>query len=133
MFSGVFVRMACSQACWDASLGHLVGGRLSASRGPVGPCAPWRLGFLGSPRICTFKWVLDALSLLNDFVRQVVVSRGDAGLIGWATWLRDDLGSRPYVWLRPDFVSPSPFLVIKDNEAQTSRILVERILWGLRA
>ena len=28
------------------------------------------------------------------------------------------LHSRPYAWLRPDFVPPSPFLVIKDPLTQ---------------
>ena len=35
------------------------------------------------------------------------------------------MSSRPYVWLRPDFVPPSPFLVFKDPQTQSSRILVE--------
>ena len=70
-------------------------------------------------------WIFDSLGLLNEFVRQVVTSRKDSGLCSWANWLREDLGSSPYAWLRPDFVPPSPFLVIKDKEAQTSRILVE--------
>ena len=30
-----------------------------------------------------------------------------------------------YAWLRPDLVPPSPFLVIKDADAQTSQILVK--------
>ena len=38
---------------------------------------------------------------------------------------REDLSSRPYVWLRPDFVLPSPFLIVKDPQTQSSRILVE--------
>ena len=40
-------------------------------------------------------------------------------------WLREDLSSRPYAWLRPDFVPPSPFLVVKDPQTKPSRILVE--------
>ena len=72
-----------------------------------------------------YKWVFDALELLDDFTGQVVVSRKDAGLHKWAIWLREDLGSRPYAWLRPVRVSPSPFLVVKDLQTQTSRILVE--------
>ena len=43
----------------------------------------------------------------------------------WTNWLREDLGSRPYAWLRPDFVPPSPFLVVEDPQTQVSRILVE--------
>ena len=62
---------------------------------------------------------------MNDFLKQVVVSRRDVGIRKWVSWLREDLGSRPYSWLRPDFVPPSPFLVIKDPQTQSSRILVE--------
>ena len=40
------------------------------------------------------------------------------------SWLREDLSSGSYGWLRPDFVLPSPFLVIKNPQTQ-SRILVE--------
>ena len=35
------------------------------------------------------------------------------------------MGARPYAWLRPHFVPPSPFLVIRDPGAQASRNLVE--------
>ena len=55
----------------------------------------------------------DALAFLDDFTRQVVVSRKDAGLHQWANWLREDSGSKPYAWLRPDFVPPSPFLLLR--------------------
>ena len=41
--------------------------------------------------------------------RQVVVPRRDLGIRKWTRWLREDLSSRPYAWLRPDFVPPSPF------------------------
>ena len=43
------------------------------------------------------------------FVKQVVLARRDTRLLSWANWSREDLGSRPYAWLRPDFVSPFPF------------------------
>ena len=43
----------------------------------------------------------------------------------WTLWLREDVGSRPHAWLRPDFVPPSPFLIVKDPQSQISRILVE--------
>ena len=69
--------------------------------------------------------VFDSLDILNDFTGQVVVSRRDAGVRKWTDWLREDLGPRPYAWLRPDFVPPSPFLVVKDPLTETSRILVE--------
>ena len=47
------------------------------------------------------------------------------GVRRWNRWLREDLSSRPCAWLRPDFVPPSPFLVVKDPQTQSSRILVE--------
>ena len=34
-------------------------------------------------------------------------------------------GSRPYAWLRPDFVPPSQFLVVKDPLTEASRIFVK--------
>ena len=43
----------------------------------------------------------------------------------WSNWLREDLGSRPCAWLRPDYVPPSPFLVITDPQTQMSKTLVE--------
>ena len=63
--------------------------------------------------------VFDSLGLLNDFLKQVVVSRRDIGFRKWTRWLREDLGSRPYVWLRPDFVPPSPFLIVKDPQTHS--------------
>ena len=62
---------------------------------------------------------------MNGFLRQVVVSRRDDGIRQWKRWLREDLSSRPYVWLRPDFVPPPPFLVVQDPHSQSSRIIVE--------
>ena len=38
------------------------------------------------------------------------------------------LAVRPYGWLRPDFVPPSSFLVVKDPQTKSSRILVEPLL-----
>ena len=35
---------------------------------------------------------------------RLLSSRRDDGIRRWARWLREDLSSRPYVWLRPDFV-----------------------------
>ena len=72
-----------------------------------------------------YKWVFDSHEVLNEFTKQVVVSRREVGVRKWTNWLREDLGSRPYVWLRLDFVPPSPFLVVKDPQPQVSRILVE--------
>ena len=72
-----------------------------------------------------YKWVFDSLEVLNGFLWQVVVLRRDIGIRKWTRWLREDLSSRPYVWLRLDFVPPSSFLVVKDPLSQSSRILVE--------
>ena len=63
-----------------------------------------------------YKWVFDSLELLNCFLQQVVISCRDIGIRKWTRWLREDLGSIPYAWLRPDFVPPSPFLVVKDPD-----------------
>ena len=71
-----------------------------------------------------YRWVFDFFEVLNGFVRQVVISRRDEGIRRWNQWLREDLSSRPYAWLRPDFVPPSPFLVIHDSSTQSSRIIV---------
>ena len=76
---------------------------------------PWSLGQLDLHCFC--EWVFDSLGLLNDFLRQVVVSRRDILIRQWTMWLREDLSSRPYAWLRPDFV--------KDPQTKSSRILVE--------
>ena len=61
--------------------------------------------------------------MLNGFVRQVAISRRDEGIRRWNRWLREDLSSRPYAWLRPDFVPPSPFLVIHDPHTQSSALV----------
>ena len=58
---------------------------------------------------------------MSDFLKQVVVSRRDVGIRKWVSWLREDFSS----WLRPDFVLPSPFLVVKDSQTQSTRFLVE--------
>ena len=62
---------------------------------------------------------------MNDFLRQVVVCRRDIWIRKWTRWLREDLSSRPYAELRPDFVPPSPFLVVTDPQTESSRILVK--------
>ena len=62
---------------------------------------------------------------MASFGKQVIVCRRDICLRKWVIWLREDLSCRPYAWLRADFVPPSPFLVVKDPQTQSSRILVE--------
>ena len=102
---------------WDAVCRH----------GPCGPtCSlhPWDEWVI--PDLYGFyKWVFDSLDTLNDVTGHVVVSGREAGVRKPTNWLREDLGSRPHAWLWPDFVPPSPFLVVKDPLTKTSRILVE--------
>ena len=64
---------------------------------------PGIIGFLLIFMVST--WVFDSLEVLNGFQKQVVVSRRDLGIRKWVNWLREDLSSRPYAWLRPDFCS----------------------------
>ena len=113
-----------TQSRWDALLGFW---DAVCRHGPCGPLSshhPWDSGV--PPDLHGFyKWVFDSLELLNGFLRQVAISRRDVGIRKWTRWLREDLSSRPYVWLRPDFVPPSPFLVVKDPQTGSSRILVE--------
>ena len=73
----------------------------------------------------SLHFIPDSLEGLNCFLTQVVVSSRDIGIRKWCNWLREDLSSRPYACLRPDFGPPSPFLVIKDTQTGSSRILVE--------
>ena len=90
--------------------------------------SPSPLGWVGPPDLHGFyKWGFDSLDILNDFTGQ---GRREAGMRKWTDWLREDLGSRAYAWLRPDFVLPSPFLVVKDPFAEASGILVEPHLIG---
>ena len=92
--------------------------------GPISSLEPWDWWI--PPDVHGFlRWVFDSLELLNDFLQQVVVSRRDIGIRKWVHWLREDLGSRPYAWLKPDFVPLSPVLVVKDPQTESSRILVE--------
>ena len=56
------------------------------------------------------------------FLSRLSSVAGNVGIREWTRWLREDFGSRPYAWLRPDFVPPSPFLVVKDPQTQSSRI-----------
>ena len=56
-----------------------------------------------------YKWAMDTLALLNEFVLKVVRHRQTSRSIAWANWIREDLASRPYKWLRPEFV---PLLLI---------------------
>ena len=59
------------------------------------------------------------------FFKSLLFLVGMMGSVRWTRWLGEDFSSRPYVWLRPDFVPPSPFLVVQDPQTPSSRILVE--------
>ena len=49
--------------------------------------------------------------------------------IAWSNWIREDLASRPYKWLRPEFVPPAPYLVCKPQDSPNgSGILVQPAL-----
>ena len=100
-------------------------GRLSVIMVLVVLSLPLILGKSGFFRIYMVFTSGFLIPLRNDFLKEVVVSRRDVGIRKWTRWLREDLSSRPYSWLRPDFVPPSPFLVIKDPQTQSSRILIE--------
>ena len=63
-----------------------------------------------------YKWVFDALGLLNDFVKQVVIDRRDASVRRCLAL--GDLGAWPYASLQPDFVLPSSHLVVRDFDAE---------------
>ena len=87
---------------WDAVCRH----------GPCGPiCSlhPWD-EWVPSDLHGFHKWGFDSLDTLNDFTRHVVVSRREAGVRKWTRWLWEDLGSRPFAWLRLDCVLRLPFL-----------------------
>ena len=113
-----------TQSRWDALLRYWGAVCRHGPCGPVSSLHPWD-NWVPPDLHGFYKWVFDSLEVLNGFLRQVVVSRRDVGIRQWTRWLREDLSSRPYVWLRPDFVPPSPFLIVKDPHSQSSRILVE--------
>ena len=69
---------------------------------------------MGPPDLHAWLGSFNSLEVLNDFTWQVVVSRRDTGVRKWTDWLREDSLSRPYAWLRPDFVQWSPFLVVRE-------------------
>ena len=90
----------------------------------LSPFIPGRTGFPLIYMVFTGGFLTHLMSLIGFFVRPVV-SRRDEGIRRWKRWLREDLSSRPYAWLRPDFVPPSPFLVVKDPQAGSPHVVVE--------
>ena len=120
----VFRSKGFTQSRWDALLRYWGAVCRHGPCGPISSLHPWDDWI--PPDLHGFKrWVFDSLEVLNGFLKQVVVSRRELGIRKWVNWLREDFSSRPYAWLRPDFVPPSPFLVIEDPQTDSSRILVE--------
>ena len=113
-----------TQSRWDALVRYWVAVCRLGPCGPISSLRPWD-DWIPLDLHGFFKWVFESLEVLNGFLRQVVVSRRDVGVRKWTRWLREDVSSRPYVWLRPDFLPPSPFLVVKDPQTPSSQILVE--------
>ena len=54
--------------------------------------------------------VVDLHHSLDGFLQSVVRNRRDKAVLGWKAWIWEDHSTRPYRWLRPDLVPPSPFL-----------------------
>ena len=89
-----------TQSRWDALLGY---GEAVCRHGPCCPISslrPWDKWI--HPDLHGFyKWVFDAMDLLNDFAKQVVVCRRDSGIrtrcryLGFLVWLLS------WTWLRP--------------------------------
>ena len=60
-------------------------------------------------------WMLFAL--INEFVLGVVRERKASRLQAWSNWIREDLSSHPYKWLRPVFVLAAAYLVCKPGDS----------------
>ena len=93
-----------TQARWDALVGFWGAVCRHGPCGPISSLHPWD-NWLVPDLHGFYKWVFDSIELLNCFLRQVVISRRDEGIRKWKGWLREDLSSRPYTWLRPGFCS----------------------------
>ncbi len=113
-----------SQSRWDALVRYWSAVCRHGPCGPIVSLHPWE-DWIPPDLHGFYRWVFDSLDELNKFLRQAVVSRRDEGIRRWKRWLREDLSSRPYAWLRPDFVPPSPFLVVKDPQAGSPHVVVE--------
>ena len=98
-----------TQSRWDALLGYW---RAVCRHGPCGFSLPFVLGIIGFLLVCAASkggflvplrccWVA-SLSML-------LLVGGILGFVSGPVWLREDFSSRPYSWLRPDFVPPSSF------------------------
>ena len=66
--------------------------------GPTGPVTsfdPWT-HWIPPDLHGFYKWAMDTLALLNEFVLKVVRHRQSSRSIAWTNWIREDLASRPY-------------------------------------
>ena len=79
--------------------------------GPVGNVTAEALDRASGVAIADMEVLVAALHLdLDRFLQAIVRSRRDKAVQGWRAWLLEDPLVRPYQWLRPDLVPPSPFL-----------------------
>ena len=99
--------------------------------GPAGPVTsfdPWTHWI--PPHLHGFhKCAMDTLALLKEFVLKVVRHRQTSRFQAWSNWIREDLTSHPYQWLRPEFFPPAPYLVCTPEDTPDgSGILVQPAL-----
>ena len=81
------------------------------SAGPLHPVAMDDLLSVQRGGLGWFREVVgDLHARLSDLIHRIVVHRGDEAIRSWRSWLRENPLVRPYRWLRPDLVLPSPFL-----------------------
>ena len=79
--------------------------------GPMGTVTAEALDRASSSGLADMEVLVAALHLdLDKFLQAVVRNRKDRAVQGWKTWLLEDPLVRPYQWLKPDLVPPSPFL-----------------------
>ena len=98
MFSKAFGNMGCRRL--DALHRYWAAVCRQGPCGLVASLEPWD-GWIPPDLHGFFHRVLTSMDDLNRFVKQVVVTCRDSGLLKWRNWLRKDVGSRPFTWLRP--------------------------------
>ena len=105
-------------------------GQLLRGWDPLVPIRPSSLGLTGSPDLHGFyEWVMDSIDLLIKCTLDVVHRRQTTRLQAWSNWIWEDISSQTYQWLRPDFVSPAPYLFCKPEDSPNgSGILVQPAL-----
>ena len=121
-------RCGFTTARWQALMLRWAAVRRQGPAGPVLTLDPWK-DWLPPDLHGFYAWVFDTLKVPDGFISQIASARRDATILSWKMWLREDLSSRPYQWLRPDLVPPAPYLVC--NPKQTpglSGILVQPAL-----